>query len=34
MIELLSYTGIDQNKIEFIKKLIAEISELGVFGKT
>ena len=32
MIELLSFTGLDSNKIEFIRKLIGEISELGVFG--
>lgn len=34
MISLLKYTGLDTNKIDFIKKLIDEIANLGVFGKT
>ena len=31
---LLRFSGLDQNKIDFIQKIIDEIANLGVFGKT
>ena len=34
IITLLEYTGLDTNKIDFIKKIIEEIESIGVFGKT
>ena len=34
IITLLEYTGLDTNKIDFIKKIIREIESIGVFGKT
>ena len=34
IITILKYTGLDANKIVFIKKIIEEIENIGVFGKT